>query len=512
MKEGNVEYIDADSGRTPSDNEKGTALGPKASYGDLPADPDAGRSEAEKLQIDKRLKWKLDLKLIPWLCLLYLCSFLDRTNIGNAKLDGLTTDLGIGTNAGLYNAALSIFFVSYSLFEPLTNILLKRLRPSIFLPAIMILWGIVMTTMGLCTNAGGLMAARFFLGLAEAGLFPGVNYYLSCWYKRGEFGIRAAIFFSAAAVAGSFGGLLAAAINLMAGLGGKGGWAWIFILEGLATFLIGIVSFWMVHDFPDDAKFLSPDDRARVIRRLKFDNQSSAEHEEFKMEYFWAAVKDWKTWNGAVIYMGADGALYAFSLFLPTIIADLGYTATTACTADSEFIIQQLLTVPPYAAAAIMTITVGYVADRTRQRGLCNIGTSLIGIAGFAMLLGGESPGVQYAGTFLGAVGIYPCVPNTISWASNNIEGVYKRGVALGIIIGWGNLNGVYDRRYKPGHATVLGYMILFLLGGSIVQRLLLARENKKRLAGQRDGWIVGKSEEEIDMLGDKKPDFIYTL
>ncbi|MCJ1393724.1 hypothetical protein MMC18_006600 [Xylographa bjoerkii] len=295
MKEGTVEYIDADSGRTPSDNEKGTALAPKASYGNLPADPDAGLSDAEKARIDKKLKWRLDLKLIPWLCLLYLCSFLDRTNIGNAKLDGLTVDLGIGTNAGLYNAALSIFFVSYSLSEPLTNILLKRLRPSIFLPSIMILWGIVMTTMGLCTTAGGLMAARFFLGLAEAGLFPGVNYYLSCWYKRSEFGIRAAIFFSAAAVAGSFGGLLAAAINLMSGIGGKGGWAWIFILEGLATFLIGIISFWMVHDFPDDAKFLSSDDRARVIRRLKFDDQSSAEHEEFKMEYFWAAVKDWKT-------------------------------------------------------------------------------------------------------------------------------------------------------------------------------------------------------------------------
>ena len=368
-----------------------------------------------------------------------------------------------------------------------------------------------MTTMGLCTNFSGLMAARFFLGLAEAGLFPGVTYYLSCWYKRNEFGIRAAIFFSAAAVAGSFGGLLAAAINLMAGIGHKGGWAWIFILEGLATFVIGIISFWMVHDFPDDATFLSDDDRARVIRRLKFDNQSSAEHEDFKMAYFWAAVKDWKTWNGAVIYMGADGALYAFSLFLPTIIADLGFTATTA----------QLLTVPPYAAAAIMTITVGYVADRTAQRGLCNIATSFLGIAGFSMLLGGSSAGVRYAGTFLGAMGIYPCIPNTISWASNNIEGVYKRGVALGIIIGWGNLNGIVSSNiyraqdkptYKPGHATVLGYMILFLLGGSIVQRILLQRENKKRLAGGRDHWIVGKSDQEIDALGDKRPDFIYTM
>jgi MFS family permease len=393
----------------------------------------------------------------------------------------------------------------------------------------MTLWGIVMTTMGLCTNASGLMAARFFLGLAEAGLFPGVNYYLSCWYKRSEFGIRAAIFFSAAAVAGSFGGLLAAAINQMAGIGGKGGWAWIFILEGLATFVIGIISFWMVHDFPDEATFLSEADRIRVIRRLKMDKQSSAEHEEFKMAYFWASVKDWKTWTGAMVYMGADGALYAFSLFLPSIIAELGYASTKA----------QLLTVPPYAAAAIMTIAVGYIADRTRQRGLCNILTSFLGIIGFSMLLSGKSAGVSYAGTFLGALGIYPCIPNTISWTSNNVEGVYKRGVTLGIVIGWGNLNGIVSSniyraqdapRYIPGHATVLGYMCVFLLGGSILQEVLLRRENRKRLNGERDGWIVGKSESEIELLGDKRyvkrafldlsrllmisyrPDFIYTL
>ena len=132
---------------------------------------------------------------------------------------------------------------------------------------------------------------------------------LSCWYKRAEFGIRAAIFFSAAAVAGSFGGLLAAAIVNMDGIGGKPGWAWIFILEGLATIVIGLLSFWMVHDFPDDAKFLSDADRRRVIRRLKEDKQSSAEHEEFKMKYFRLALTDYKTYLGMVIYMGCDTAV-----------------------------------------------------------------------------------------------------------------------------------------------------------------------------------------------------------
>lgn len=474
----------------------------------LPADPDAHMSAEEKAAIDRKLLWKLDLTLIPWLCILYLLAFLDRTNIGNAKIDGLQKSLHKMTT-GQYNATLSIFFVSYSVFEPLTNILLKRLRPSVFIPIIMIVWGICMTFMGFVTNWSGLMAARWFLGLAEAGLFPGINYYLSCWYKRSEFGIRAAIFFSAAAVSGSFGGLLAAAINKMNGLGGRPGWAWIFILEGIVTVLFGIASFWAVHDFPDEATFLSEVDRARVVRRLKMDKQSSAEHEEFKMKYVWMAVKDYKMWLGMVIYMGCDMPLYAFSLFLPSIISQLGYSSTKA----------QLLTVPPYAAAAIMTIGIGYIADRTRQRGLCNICVSFLGIAGFAMLLASQNPHIKYAGTFLGALGIYPCIANTISWTSNNIEGVYKRGVVLGFVIGWGNLNGIVSSniyrtapKYTVGHATVMAYMIICLLGGSIALRMLLARENKLRREGKRDYLVEGLSAREAEALGDKRPDFMYTL
>ncbi|KAH0836259.1 hypothetical protein AYO21_10219 [Fonsecaea monophora] len=500
MEKTDPKVSDSDDARSPSENEKHVESGVPVDVIAVP-DPDEGLSEEERKRIDRKLLWKLDIQLIPWLCLLYLISFLDRTNIGNAKIDGLQEDLDLTNNE--YNDTLTIFFISYSLFEPLTQILLKRFRPSIFLPTIMILWGICMTTMGLVHNFSGLMAARWFLGLTEAGLFPGVNYYLSCWYKRSEFGIRAAVFFSAAALAGSFGGLLAAAIVQMDGVGGKPGWAWIFILEGLATII--------VHDFPDEAKFLSDDDRRRVIRRLKLDKQSSAEHEEFRMQYFWAATKDWKTWTGALIYMGCDGALYAFSLFLPTIIQQMGYKSIHA----------QLLSVPPYAVAAVVTITVGFVADRTGKRGYCNMVMSLFGIVGFAMLLGSGVPHVQYAGTFLGAMGIYPCIPNTITWTANNVEGVYKRGIALGFVIGWGNLNGIMSSnvyraedkpRFKPGHAVVLVYEALFLLGGSILQHILLRRENAKRRAGERDVWIQGKNEEEIDKLGDLRPDFIYTL
>ncbi|KAI0160240.1 MFS general substrate transporter [Xylariaceae sp. FL1272] len=475
---------------------------------DLPHDPDAHLSQEERERIDRKLVWKLDLMLIPWLCLLYLLAFLDRTNIGNAKVAGLTEDLHLSTSQ--YNLTLTIFFVSYSVFEPLTNVLLKKLRPSVFIPIIMFFWGASMTGMGFCYNYSGLLAARWFLGLTEAGLFPGVNYYLSCWYKRSEFGIRAAIFFSAAALAGSFGGLLAAAIEKLDGKGGLAGWRWIFILEGLLTVVVAVVSFWMVHDFPDDARFLSDDDRARVIRRLKLDQQSSAEHESWSSKYLYAGLKDWKMWLGMIIYMGCDMPLYGFSLFLPSIIQASGWGTTPVRT--------QLLSVPPYAVAAIVTVLVGFIADRTRQRGLCNIVISAIGFVGFILLIASESPSVKYAGTFLGAIGIYPCIANTISWMANNIEGVYKRGVVLGFVIGWGNLNGIVSSNiffdspdYYQGYGVIIAYMALFLFGGSILMTTLLRIENKKRRAGKRDYLAEGKTQKELEAMGDLRPDFYYT-
>ncbi|KAF8645057.1 hypothetical protein AX16_008115 [Volvariella volvacea WC 439] len=285
--------------------------------------------EREKVQIynpdvdvsgidERKLMRKVDLALIPWLSFLYLLSFLDRTSIGNAKLYNLETNLNITDDQ--YLLTLTIFFFSYAIFEIPSNVFIKRLRPSIWLSFLMLFWGIVMTLQGVVQNFGGLMGMRWLLGMFEAGLFPGVTYYLSCWYKRSEFGIRAAIFFSAATVSGAFGGLLAAAISNMDGVGGKPAWAWIFILEGLATVIAGAVSFWIIQDFPNMAKFLTEAERTVVIRRLQQDDQFSAAGEALKWKYIWKSLLDCKTWVGMLMYCGADMPLYAFSLFLPSII------------------------------------------------------------------------------------------------------------------------------------------------------------------------------------------------
>ncbi|KAG6004048.1 hypothetical protein E4U21_001444 [Claviceps maximensis] len=490
----------------PGDSSSGSDL-------EIVADPDADLSEAQKKEVERKLLWKLDLTLIPWLCLLYLVCFLDRTNIGNAKIAHLERDLGIDPKSLKYSSTLIIFFVSYAMFEALSNFLLKKWKPSLFIPAIIIAWGCCMLGMGFVKNWSGLMAARWFLGAAEAGLFPGINYYLSCWYKRNEFGVRAAIFFSAAALAGSFGGLLAAAIEKMDGLRGIPGWAWIFIIEGTLTICVGLMSFFMVHDFPDEAKFLSPQDRARVLLRLKNDNQHSARREDFKWEYMWAAVTDWKTYNGMFIYMGPVMSLYSFSVFLPTIIQSMSFTT------PDQIVRNQLLSVPPYAVAAVLTVLVGFWSDRAQRRGVFIMGSAVIAIVGFVMLIATTNPAVQYAGTFLCAMGIYPPISLTIAWVANNVEGVYKRGIVLGFVIGWGNLNGVvssviyrWPPHYFQGHGTILAYLVVCMFGGSLIFAIALNRENKKRRRGERDHWIQGMTAAEMDGLGDKRPDFMYTL
>ncbi|KAI5359926.1 putative major facilitator superfamily, MFS transporter superfamily [Septoria linicola] len=470
--------------------------------------PDADKSEAERLAIDRRLMRKVDAWLIPWLCLVYLLCFLDRTNIGNARLAGMEKDLDMSGHD--YNVALTIFFVSYAGAEPFTNLLLKKVGPRVFFTAVVLTWGLCMMCMGLVNSYSGLLVARFFLGITEAGLFPGVNYYLSCWYKRSELGLRLSIFFANAALAGSFGGLLAAAIAKMDGLGGKAGWAWIFIIEGLATMIVGVLCWWMIFDWSDSARFLNHEDRLRIRHRLASDNQSNS-GEHYDKRHIASALKDWKCWAYCITEMGNFMPLYAFSLFLPTIVAGMGYSGTHA----------QLLTVPPYAVAATLTVFIGWLADRTQQRGICNMSVVCFGIVGFSMLLATDNPRVQYCGTFLGAMGIYPTIPNNLTWAANNTEGMYRRGILLGVVVGWGNLNGIVSSniymttekpRYTTGHAVVLAYLIVCEFGGSALIRTMLARENSKRRSGERDRMLEGMSEDEIMIQGDKRPDFLYTL
>ena len=167
-----------------------------------------------------------------------MLAFLDRVNIGNAAVFGLAEELGLNSNK--YNVALAIFFVPYCVFEIPSNILMKKFKPRIWLPANMFMFGLVTILQGIVQNYSGLLTTRFFLGLFETGMFPGCFYLLSFWYRRQEAQKRFSFFFSSTTLAGAFGGLLAAGIGKMDGLRGYAGWRWVKFEEHMIQYLMSL--------------------------------------------------------------------------------------------------------------------------------------------------------------------------------------------------------------------------------------------------------------------------------
>jgi MFS family permease len=189
-------------------------------------------------------------------------------------------------------------------------------------------------------------------------------YIMSCWYKRSEFALRTGIFFAGATISGAFGGLIAARIGShFQHVAGHPAWSWIFIIEGLITVAAGLASFWIIQDFPDTAKFLTPEERARVVERLREDLQHSVTGEGLRMKTIVEAITSPRTYLSMVLYAGCTMPIYAFSLFMPSIIAALGYTSTTA----------NLMTVPVYAVACTTTVIGAWTSDRLQKRGMFNI-------------------------------------------------------------------------------------------------------------------------------------------
>ncbi|KAF8134535.1 major facilitator superfamily domain-containing protein [Boletus edulis] len=451
-----------------------------------------------------RLLRKLDWHLLPPVSLLYLLCFLDRANVGNAKVAGMSADLHL---VGLrYNIAAAVFFVFYSLWEVPSNIILKLFRPSRWIPTIMLSWGLVMTFMCFVNTYQGLIIARMFLGLTEAGLFPGVNYYLARWYPRSDRGLRVALFFSAATLAGAFGGLLAYCIEEMEGIGGLHGWQWIFCLEGLATTIIAFGAFFFMHDYPETASFLTATERYNITELLKQDSQSLATHYDF--QFVLQALKDYKSYIQMGIFTGLLLTVYAIALFTPTIIDELGFSAANA----------QLLSVPPFVVGCVSTILVGVASDKLKIRGPFVIGGAFVSLIGYIILYTQTSPGASYVGIIFAVAGVYPTIAVTITWAASNAGGDLKRGIVIAMVNGFGNLGGIGSSfvyrdppRFHIGHGTIMSWLSFSMLL-SMFAMWNYNRINKQKEEQCRRDDITQDRMHEFQNMGDQSPLFRYTL
>lgn len=232
--------------------------------------------------------------------------------VGNAKVAGLTEDLNMH---GLqYNTAVTLFFVPYTLLEIPSNIVLKMMRPSHWIAILMFAWGLVMTLMCFIENYSGLLAARWFLGVAESGFFPAATFLLTLWYRRFEVQRRMAVFYVSASLAGAFSGLLAYGIQQLDGDAGLTGWQWIFLIEGLIPVGLALVIWKILPDSPETAKFLTQRERDFLVRRLAEETGSGhgqvTNQDKMSKKFVMAGLSDWKIWAAVVIFWGNTVGVY----------------------------------------------------------------------------------------------------------------------------------------------------------------------------------------------------------
>ncbi|OJJ60740.1 hypothetical protein ASPSYDRAFT_148028 [Aspergillus sydowii CBS 593.65] len=483
-------------------------------YGGLsPEDADFMRQYEGKA--GKKVVRKIDFRLIPIMAILYLLSHIDRGNIGNAKIEGMDKDLGLVGNQ--YNIASTIFFVPYIIFEVPSNIVLKKVRPSIWLSFLIIAWGIVMTCMGVVKNFDGLVACRVILGVFEAGFFPGAVYIVSTWYPRHELQQRLALFYTASAFSGALSGLLAFGIARMDGSRGIDGWRWIFPIEGAVTVTAGLVMPLLIIDTPERAKWLSDDEKRFVDLRLRLSGvrANSDEGDKFSWKLLIRTMADWKIFLAILLAWANSVPNAAFKFTMPQIINQLGFS-----TAES-----QLLTIPPYVCGGISAWVTGRFSDRFSWRMPFIVGPLSLLVVAMAVLFKysenvKDNVPAMYIGVVLAQIGIYPLLPGISAWTGNNLAPSWKRSIGLAWVLAAGNLGSIIgtnvflDRegpRYPTGYGTALGIICLGV-GCAVTMEFFLWRSNQAKSRLSEDEIREQYTPEQLDAMGERSPLYRYTL
>ncbi|RDW61314.1 hypothetical protein BP5796_11206 [Coleophoma crateriformis] len=393
---------------------------------------------------EKKLLKKIDLYLLPTIWLMYLLSYMDRTNIGNAKVAGMATDLNLDSNK--YSITLVVFFVGYVIFEVPYNMILSRIRPSIFLSTIMCLWGCVTIGMAWVQSYEGLIAFRVVIGCLEAGFAPGVLLLLSSWYKRNEQAKRFGVYISAAILSGAFGGLIAGAIE--SGLDGKygiAGWRWLFIIEGAMTAGWSIIAGFILLDFPATSSKLSERERELAIQRIISDGLSVRSEDTPPLSHLQAlklALSNWKTWAFTVGYMGIVGSS-TLSYFYPTLVAGLGYSSLNA----------QYMTVPIYGVAFVCNGITGYFADKApAKKGIFIAAWLAVSVICSVIVCAVYNFTARYVLLVFMAAGLWTANALSLSYASTTFGELPNetRAICLAFVNALGNLASIYGAYLFP--------------------------------------------------------------
>ncbi|KAI1103876.1 MFS general substrate transporter [Jackrogersella minutella] len=442
---------------------------------------------------ERKLIRRQDKRIIPLAAGIYFLCYLDRSNIGNAKILNSSTHHDMQTETGAsndqFNTALMIFLVAYFLFEVPSNILLKKLRPSRWLAFLMVCWGAITIGIGGVHNYPQMTGVRFLLGVFEAGLFPGLVYYLTFWYKTDERSVRVAFILASATLAGAFGGAIAYGVGHMNGIRGLSGWRWLFMLEGIPSCLSGILVWFFLPDWPERASWLSESEKDLAAQRLYVEGSKGS-----ASDMTWADVKatltDWRLYGHYAIYFAVSLPFSSLSLFSPSIVAGLGFHDLSA----------QLFVVPPWGAAYIFQILMAWSADHFNARGYHCAIAAVIGAAGFlaSAVLPADDYLSRYGCLIVATAGAFGCIPPMLGWLTSNMWSTASVGLAVALNVsigaGLGQIPGVWiykaqeaKKGYPTGHGVNCA-MLFFVAFGALGLRYFYGRKNRALLNAAPDG------------------------
>lgn len=423
-------------------------------------------SELERITMH-RVAWRL----LPFLMVCYLIAIIDRGNIGMASLQ-MNHDLGL--TPAIFGFASSLFFVSYFLIEVPSNLALQKFGARIWIARIMVTWGIISAGTAFVQGANSLYVMRFLLGAAEAGFFPGVLLYLTYWLPSAYRARMVAIFMVAIPGANFLGSPLSGFLLTLDGWMGMRGWHWLFILEGVPAVLLGIACLFVLTDRPEQAKWLSDEQRNWLVNRLEEEKQCKTNIGHMSL---WKLLKHKDIWVLALIYSGASAAGSTMSVWAPQLLKTFGLSSLEIGFTNAI----------PYGIASVAMILWGRSSDRTNERRWHTSLTLLLIAAGLLLALVTSSLPATVLLLSMVLIGAYsmkgPFWALVSTWLSSSTAAAGLAAVgALANLIGGGLMVNVYGAIHGATGSYALAMLPLAALcaaGGIAV--LLMGRKHRRQ-------------------------------
>ncbi|KAJ3514755.1 hypothetical protein NLJ89_g2184 [Agrocybe chaxingu] len=415
-------------------------------------------NEQYDAEFERKTMRYVDWRIIPVLAMVYSFALIDRINLGAAHTAGMGVDLGLMTG-DRFSIISCMYFVPYILLQLPGNLVLRNSE--------------------------------------SASFFPSLLWIITAWYKRHEVHKRLAVFYLISVTAGGLSPILAYVFSLLKGRGGLEGWRWIFIIEGLITLFLGLITWLFIPAFPDQNNFLTPEQTKLVLKRID-DDRGDAIPDPLTAHKVFKHLRDWTLWAYGIMFMCAAMPSYAQSFFIPIILRGMGWSQTAAL----------LLSAPPYGPSIPTTMLVAYLSDKYKHRSGFIVLCVVVCLTGVSLLAWAKQDEVRYFGAFLTNAGNSGAIPTILAYSSNNVVSHSKRSVQTAMVVSLGGIGGILATtvfraidypRYIPGLGATLGSqgLLLLLLATTTIH---FTRLNRQMRQGKRQEPLEGQ------------PGFFYTL